>query len=100
MDPMINTGQLTPEQAIDFMVEQTALSLPMATSEADRYSFLMPGQATSYYFGYMNLMRLRTEVEVVLGNDFDQREFHDYILEQGLLPPDLLREAVLERFVQ
>jgi len=100
MDPMINTGQLTPEQAVDFMVEQTALSLPMATSEADRYSFLMPGQATSYYFGYMNLMRLRTEVEVVLGNDFDQREFHDYILEQGLLPPDLLREAVLERFVQ
>jgi hypothetical protein len=100
MDPMINTGQLTPEQAVDFMVEQTALSLPMATSEADRYSFLMPGQATSYYFGYMNLMRLRTEVEVVLGNDFDQREFHDYILEQGLLPPDLLREAVLGRFVQ
>jgi hypothetical protein len=100
MDPMINTGQLTPEQAVDFMVEQTALSLPMATSEADRYSFRMPGQATSYYFGYMNLMRLRTEVEVALGDDFNQREFHDFILEQGLLPPDLLREAVLQRFVQ
>ena len=100
MDPMINTGQLTPEQAVEFMIEQTALSLPMATSEADRYSFLMPGQATSYYFGYMNLMRLRTEVEIVLGNDFNQREFHDFILEQGLLPPDLLREAVLQRFVQ
>jgi len=100
MDPMINTGQLTPEQAVNFMVEQIALSLPMATSEADRYSFLMPGQATSYYFGYMNLMRLRTEVEVVLGDEFNQREFHDFILEQGLLPPDLLREAVLQRFIQ
>ena len=99
MDPMINTGQLTPEQAVDFMVEQIALSLPMASSEADRYSFRAPGQATSYYFGYMNLMRLRTEVEVVLGDDFNQREFHDFILEQGLLPPDLLRDAVLERFV-
>jgi hypothetical protein len=99
MDPMINTGKLTPEQAVDFMVEQAALSLPMASSEADRYSFRAPGQATSYYFGYMNLMRLRTEVEVVLGEDFNQREFHDFILEQGLLPPDLLRDAVLERFV-
>jgi uncharacterized protein (DUF885 family) len=100
MDPMINTGQLTPEQAVDFMVEQFALSSPMANSEADRYSFRAPGQATSYYFGYMNLMRLRTEVEVVLGDDFNQREFHDFILEQGLLPPDILREAVLERFTQ
>jgi uncharacterized protein (DUF885 family) len=100
MDPMINTGRLTPDEAVDFMVEQIALSLPMATSEADRYSFIMPGQATAYYYGYMNLMRLRTELEVRLGDDFNQREFHDFILEQGLLPPDLLREAVLERFDQ
>lgn len=100
MDPMINTGMLTPEAAVDFMVEQAALSLPMATSEADRYSFIMPGQATAYYYGYMNLMRLRTELEVRLGDDFNQREFHDFILEQGLLPPELLREAVLERFAR
>jgi len=98
MDPMINTGQLAPEEAVDFMVEQLALSLPMASSEADRYSFRAPGQATAYYYGYMNLMRLRTEAELRMGNKFDQREFHDFILEQGLLPPDLLRAAVLERF--
>lgn len=99
LDPMVNTGQMTPAQAIDFMMEQTALSRPMASSEADRYAFSAPGQATSYYFGYMNLMRLRTEVEIALGDKFEQRKFHDFILEQGLLPPDLLREAVLERFV-
>ena len=100
MDPMINTGQLTPEQAVDFMVEQISLSLPMASSEAERYSFRAPGQATSYYVGFMNLMRLRTEIELNLGDDFDQREFHDFVLEQGLLPPDMLREAVLERFIK
>ncbi len=43
-------------------------------------------------------MRLRTEVEIATGAAFNQREFHDFILEQGLLPPDLLRAAVLERF--
>lgn len=99
MDPMINTGQLTPEEAVDFMVNQIALSLPMATSEAERYSFRMPGQATAYYYGYMNLMRLRTEVELKMGDRFNQREFHDFILEQGLLPPEILREAVADRFL-
>ena len=72
----------------------------MASSEADRYAFLAPGQATSYYYGYINLMRLRTEVEIALGDKFNQRKFHDFILEQGLLPPELLRKAVLEEFVR
>jgi hypothetical protein len=53
-----------------------------------------------YYWGYMSLLRLRTEVELALGEDFDQLAFHDFILEQGLLPPELLREAVLEEFVR
>lgn len=100
LDPMVNTGQMTPQEARDFLVEQAGVSLPMAVSESDRYAFWMPGQATSYYYGYMSLMRLRTEVEIALGSEFNQRQFHDFILEQGLLPPDLLREAVLDEFVR
>lgn len=99
MDPMVNLGRLTPEDAVDFMVNQIGLSKAMASSEADRYAFLAPGQATSYYYGYRNLQRLRTEVEMTLGNRFNQRKYHDFILKQGLLPPELLRQAVLEDFV-
>lgn len=99
MDPMVNTGQMSPQQAIDFMMGQMALSLPMASSEADRYAFNAPGQATSYYYGFMSLMRLRTEVELTLADDFSAKEFHDFILRQGLLPPHLLRRAMLEQFV-
>ena len=99
MDPMINTGKMTPEQAVAFMTEQIALSPAMANSEADRYSFRSPGQATAYYYGYMSLMRLRTEVELALGEAFDQRAFHDFVLAQGLLPPEMLRQAVLEHFL-
>lgn len=99
MDPMVNTGKMTHAQAIEFMTQQLALSAAMAGSEADRYAFWAPGQATSYYFGYMNLMRLRTELEIALGDQFDQRKFHDAVLKQGLLPPDLLREAVLGEFI-
>ena len=100
MDPMVNTGKMTHAQAIKFMTEQFALSPAMAGSEADRYAFWAPGQATSYFYGYMNLMRLRTELEIALGDQFDQREFHDTVLKQGILPPDLLREAVLSEFIK
>ncbi len=99
MDPMVNLGLMTPEEAINFMINQIGLSHAMASSEADRYAFRSPGQATSYYYGYRNLQRLRTEVEMELGDRFNQRKFHDFVLEQGLLPPDLLRKAVLEDFV-
>ncbi|GJM10638.1 MAG: hypothetical protein DHS20C11_29140 [Lysobacteraceae bacterium] len=99
MDPMVNLGLMSPEEVTDFMVNQIGLSKAMASSEADRYAFLAPGQATSYYYGYRNLQRLRTEVEMTLGDRFNQRKYHDFILEQGLLPPELLRQAVLEDFV-
>ncbi len=100
LDPMVNTGQLSHEDVVAFLTDQAAMSVPMASSEADRYTFRAPGQATSYYYGYMSLMQLRTEVEIALGDAFNQREFHDFILRQGLLPPELLREAVLDHFVR
>jgi hypothetical protein len=99
MDPMVNLGLLTPEDAVEFMENQIGLSKAMASSEADRYAFLAPGQATSYYYGYRNLERLRTEVEMALGDRFHQRKYHDFLLKQGLLPPELLRQAVLQEFV-
>lgn len=52
MDPMVNLGRLSPEDAVEFMMKQIGLSRAMASSEADRYAFLAPGQATSYYYGY------------------------------------------------
>jgi len=99
LDPMINLGEISGEEAQAFMVEEVGISTPLAKQEVDRYSFMAPGQATSYYYGYMNLMSLRTEVELRMRDRFKQREFHDFILAQGLLPPDILRQAVLQDFV-
>ncbi len=100
LDPMINLGQISGEQAEAFMVSEVGISTPLAKSEVDRYSFRAPGQATSYYFGYMNLMALRTEVELLMRERFNQREYHDFLLAQGLLPPDILRQTVLSNFVE
>ncbi len=75
------------------------LSPALARQELDRYTFDDPGQATSYFCGYLRLMELRTEVELRMGQNFDRQEFHDFILSQGLLPPRLVRQAVLQGFV-
>ncbi|HET6565668.1 MAG TPA: DUF885 domain-containing protein, partial [Xanthomonadales bacterium] len=96
LDPMINLGQISGEEAQAFMEGEVGISAPLAKSEVDRYSFRAPGQATSYYYGYMNLMSLRTEVELRMRERFNQREYHDFLLKQGLLPPDILRQAVLD----
>jgi uncharacterized protein (DUF885 family) len=99
LDPMINLGEISGDEALAFMVEEVGISTPLAKQEVDRYSFRAPGQATSYYYGYMNLMSLRTEVELRMRDRFNQRAYHDFLLSQGLLPPDILRQAVLDNFV-
>ncbi len=62
-------------------------------------TYRSPGQANSYFYGYMKLLELRKDTEAALGAKFDQRKFHDFLLAQGLLPPDLMRKAVMEDFV-
>ena len=99
LDPMLNLGMITPEAARQFLQQQVCLSPAFAKSEVDRYTFLSPGQATSYFYGYTRIMQLRGETEVKLGQAFDRQKFNDFILSQGLLPPDLMKKAVDEQFI-
>lgn len=99
LDPELQSGALTPAEAQAFLEREITYSPTFARSEVERYTFRAPGQATSYFYGYTKLIALRAEVESLLGARFEQRAFHDFILDQGLLPPDGLRHAVLERFV-
>lgn len=99
LDPELQSGKITPEEADAFLRREIVYSAPFARSEVERYTFRAPGQATSYFYGYTKLVALREETERALGERFDARAFHDFILDQGLIPPDALRTAVLERFV-
>lgn len=99
LDPMVNLGLLEPHQVKQVLMRDLLLSEPLASSEVDRYTFRAPGQATSYYFGLIKLEALRTRTEILMGKRFNQRAFHDFILQQGLVPPDLLSEAVIQEFV-
>lgn len=99
LDPMLNLGLITPEEAKSLLMDDVVLGEGWAQNEVERYTYRMPGQATAYYFGYAKLMALRTEVELKLRDKFVARDFHDFILAQGLLPPELMKKAVMERFV-
>ena len=98
LDPELHMGRITPEEALRILREDAVLSEAMANQEVQRYTFLSPGQATSYFYGYTRLMDLRAETERVMGRRFNQQQFHDFILSQGMLPPNLLRQAVMTEF--
>jgi len=95
LDPELQMGKWTPESAREFLEKEVGLSPAFATQEVDRYTFRAPAQATAYYYGYLRILELRNAAEKQLGSRFEPLTFHDTILAQGLLPPDLMRKAVL-----
>ncbi len=99
LDPELQSGQTTPERAYEVLEKDVVLSHAFATEEVERFTYRAPGQANSYFYGYTRLLSLRKEAEHALGPRFKAQRFHDFILAQGLLPPDLMRKAVLEEFI-
>ena len=100
LDPMLNLGMIQPDAAKRFLMEEVVLSEPMAQQEVDRYTFRAPGQATAYFYGYTKLNALRTRVELAMGQRFDQQSYHDFIVNQGLLPFEVLERVVTEEYVR
>ncbi len=83
----------TRERAIQFMADNTALTLHNIAAEVDRY-ISWPGQATAYKMGELKIRALRTQAEQQLGEKFDVRQFHDVVLGSGAVPLDVLEENV------
>ena len=99
LDPMLNLGLTDMATAERVLSEEARFSPSMVKQEVDRYTFRAPGQAGSYYYGYSQLIDLRTETELALGDKFDRMAFNDFVVGQGLLPIGLLSEAVRRDFI-
>lgn len=83
----------TREQAIEYMVENTALTRLNIVNEVDRY-IAWPGQALGYKIGELKIRELRALAERELKEKFDVREFHDVVLQNGGIPLDVLERVV------
>jgi uncharacterized protein (DUF885 family) len=99
LDPELQSGKMTPADAYRVLEQEVVASHAFAQEEVERYTYRAPGQANSYFYGYTKLLELRKDTEKALGPKFNQKQFHDFILAQGLLPPDLMRKAVMEQLI-
>ncbi len=85
----------TRQQAIDYLLENSALTRSEVTAEVDRY-ITWPAQALSYKIGELRIKALRAKAEQALGPDFDIRAFHDVVVGNGSLAIAILEEIVDE----
>lgn len=99
LDPELQAGTITQQQALDLLMNDVVQSHAMAKQEVERYSLRAPGQANSYFYGFTKMIALRKDTQKLLGDKFNEQHFHDFILSQGILPPALIREAVMNDFV-
>ena len=95
VDTGLHSKGWTRQQAIDFMAENSGLSMNNIVSEIDRY-ITWPGQALAYKMGELKIRELRERAETVLGDQFDVRTFHDKILENGALPLSILETVIVD----
>ncbi|MCH8879006.1 MAG: DUF885 domain-containing protein [Planctomycetes bacterium] len=98
VDPGMHALGWSREQAVQFMLDNTALSELNVNTEIDRY-IAWPGQATAYKIGELKIRELRGIAEDRLGERFDVRAFHDVVLGAGSLPLSVL-ESRIRRWIE
>ena len=97
VDTGLHTRGWTREEAVAYMLDNSATSVVTVNAEVDRY-IVMPGQALSYKVGQLKIRELRSKAEEQLGDRFDIRSFHDELLRDGALPLGVL-EAKMNRWL-
>jgi len=93
VDTGIHAKGWSKQQAIDFMLANTALSRANIEAEVNRY-ISWPGQALGYKIGELKIRELRARAEAALGPKFDLRGFHDAVLGGGAVPLDVLESEI------
>ena len=85
------------QQAVDYLADNTALSMHEVNTEVNRY-IAWPGQALAYKMGELKIKELRKRAELALGDKFDVRKFHDTLLSEGTLTLRLM-DKLIDRYI-
>lgn len=95
VDTGIHAKGWSRERAIQYMADNTALSMHEIGTEVDRY-ISWPGQALAYKTGEIKIKQLRRQAEAELTDKFDIRQFHDALLAQGSVTLPILEQVVAD----
>jgi uncharacterized protein (DUF885 family) len=93
VDTGIHSKHWTFQQAVDFMVKNTGMIEYEVQGETGRMA-AWPGQATSYFVGYLKILELRQKAKEALGSRFDLKAFHDLVIGGGTMPLSVLEQAM------
>jgi uncharacterized protein (DUF885 family) len=85
LDIRMHRGEVSVDEAIQFMVEQTSFEEANARAEVHRYTYT-PTYQLSYLLGKVLLLQLRDDERRRLGAAFSLKRFHDGLLRNGSLP--------------
>jgi len=94
---VVDTGmhykRWTREEAMAYMKDVTGMSDTEVRVEIERY-IVWPGQACSYKVGMLKILELREKAKEKLGEDFNIKDFHSVVLEQGQPPLFIVEDLV------
>ena len=96
LDVRMHRGEISVDEAIRFMVDQTNFEEANARAEVRRYTYT-PTYQLSYLLGKVLLLGLRADEQARLGSAFSLRDFHDTLLRNGSLPISFHRRILDER---
>jgi len=96
LDVRMHRGEMTVDEATDFLVEQTSFERPNAHAEAQSYTY-RPTYPLSYLLGRTLLLGLRADEQRRLGDAFSLKGFHDTLLRNGSIPISFQRRLLAER---
>ena len=90
IDIRLALGTFSIEEAGKYLAETVPIDKETAVSEAGFFAY-NPGQAISYQIGKLQIINFLSDAKIKLGNKFNLRNFHDYLIENGNVPIALLR---------
>jgi uncharacterized protein (DUF885 family) len=93
LDVRLHRGELTVDEGVDFLVEQTSFERANARSEVQWYTY-RPTYPLSYLLGRTLILELRADEQRRLGDTFSLKGFHDALLRNGSLPVSFQRRLL------
>lgn len=99
VDVKLSRGEMTFDDAVRMLVEETGMSKEAATAEVRRYT-QTPAYPLSYLLGKHLILQLKSEIKEKMGSKFNERFFHDTLIANGYLPLSLVREVFNQKLEQ